>query len=328
MTKQNITAWFLEGGSVAIPKHLLAMMEPLGLSFEDLGKMVYLLYCGTDQIKKSDHYAQDAARTLHHKGLIHWYTDSETVDFSPMFDKINAFVGESPQYTTVKQEAFSESELSYAQMLKNFERKYAQSVPAKDIYAIQEVVQRYSWSYELVQELYFVYYENRKQESSFKWFCQMAYGAQVCDKASLKAFVDNLDTITFKTTEVLRRLGKRNNPSEPQKEMYLKWSGQWKFSHEMILLAVEDTTGASNPSFNYLEGILKNWLDRGILTPEALQADKQRQQSAKEQLTKEQTSFDRASFEKNSVGGVGTTRRKGTLPQYDTKKEDLDFLEW
>ena len=40
VTKQNITAWFLEGGSVSIPKHLITFMEPLGLSFEDLGKMV------------------------------------------------------------------------------------------------------------------------------------------------------------------------------------------------------------------------------------------------------------------------------------------------
>ena len=50
MSKQNITAWFFEGGTVSIPSRLLGLMEPLGLNFEDLGKMLYLLYCGTDQI--------------------------------------------------------------------------------------------------------------------------------------------------------------------------------------------------------------------------------------------------------------------------------------
>ena len=54
MTKQNITAWFFEGGSISIPARLLGLMEPLGLTFEDMGKMMYLLYCGTGQIKNSD----------------------------------------------------------------------------------------------------------------------------------------------------------------------------------------------------------------------------------------------------------------------------------
>ena len=158
VTKQNITAWFLEGGSVSIPKHLITFMEPLGLSFEDLGKMVYLLYCGTDQIKRGDHYAQEAARALHQKGLIHWFTDNETIDFSPMFDKISAYVGETPQYKKADKDDVPASKLSYAQMIKNIEKKFGHAVPAADIYNMQEVVQLYSWPYELVQELYFVYY--------------------------------------------------------------------------------------------------------------------------------------------------------------------------
>lgn len=313
VTKQNITAWFLEGGSVAIPKHLLGLMEPLGLNFEDLGKMVYLLYCGTDQVKRNDHYAQEAARTLHAKGLIHWFTDTETVDFSPMFDKISVSLGETPQYLAENRENFTSTELNYAQVLKNIEQKLGYFLTLQEKQMIQEVVQRYNWSYELVQELFMLHYKEHKSESNFRWFCQMAYGAQVQDKASLKAFADNLDTITYKTKEVLRRLGKRNNPSEPQKELYLKWSAQWKFTHEMILQAVEETTGADNPSFNYLDSILKSWMEAGIATPEDLQADKQRQQNMKDN---------------RAQGHTGGSRRKGGLPEYDTKKENLDFLEW
>jgi len=311
VTKQNITAWFLEGGSVTIPKHLLGLMEPLGLTFEDLGKMVYLLYCGTDQIKRNDRYAQDAARTLHAKGLIHWFTDTETVDFSPMFDKISMSLGETPQHLAQDRDAFSSAELNYAQVIKNIEKALGYFPNLQDKQMIQEAVQRYNWSYELVQELFILHYREHKKESNFRFFCQMAYGAQVTDIASLKSFVAGLDTITYKTKEVLRRLGKRNNPSEPQKELYLKWSAQWKFTHEMILLAVEETTGADNPSFNYLDSILKSWMDAGITTPEGLQAEKQRQRGMRE-----------------SRGQNNGNSRKGGLPEYDTKKENLDFLEW
>ena len=312
MTKQNITAWFLEGGSVTIPKHLLAMMEPLGLTFEDLGKMVYLLYCGTDQIKKNDHYAQDAARTLHSKGLIHWFTDTETIDFSPMFDKISMNLGETPQYLAEHTEDFTSSELNYAQLIKNLERELGYFLTARDKQIIQEVVQLYNWSYDLVQDMFVLHYREHRKESNFRFFCQMAYGAQVQDKASFRAFASKLDTIAYKTTEVLRKLGKRNNPSEPQKELYLKWTGKWKFTHEMILLAVESTSAADNPSFQYLDGILRNWVERGITTPEQVQLEKERQRSAKPQ---------------RNTGSVGSGRRKGTIAEYDTQIMDLDFLE-
>ena len=84
MTKQNFTAWFLENGFIGVPKNLIAFMEPLGLNFDDLGKIIYLLYCGSNQVKKNDKYAQDAAKSLVKKGLISWYPDQEKVDFSPM----------------------------------------------------------------------------------------------------------------------------------------------------------------------------------------------------------------------------------------------------
>ena len=35
-------SWFLSGGSVALPKRLLAYMQPLNLNFEELGELVYL----------------------------------------------------------------------------------------------------------------------------------------------------------------------------------------------------------------------------------------------------------------------------------------------
>ena len=43
MTKQNVTAWFFEGGSISIPNRMLGMMEQLHLSFDDIGKIIYLL---------------------------------------------------------------------------------------------------------------------------------------------------------------------------------------------------------------------------------------------------------------------------------------------
>ncbi len=276
MSKQNITAWFFEGGNISIPTRLLGLMEPLGLNFEDLGKITYLLYCGTGQVKNNDRYAVEAARTLHSKGLIHWFTDTESVDFSPMFDKISASLGEQPQYMAEDSNSYTSSELNFAQVVKKLEQTLGLFLTLRDKQNIQEAVQRYNWSYELVYEIYLKYYRDHRKAYQFGFFCQMAYGAHVQDKKSFLAFADGLNTTVYKTTEVLRKLGKKNNPSEPQKELYLKWTASWKFSHEMIMLAVDETTSADNPSFNYLDAVLKEWMEKGITTPEALAAEKQR----------------------------------------------------
>ncbi len=313
MSKQNITAWFFEGGNISIPTRLLGLMEPLGLNFEDLGKITYLLYCGTGEVKNSDRYAVEAARTLHAKGMIHWFTDTETVDFSPMFDKISASLGEQPQYLAEDTDSFNSSELNYAQLVKKLEQTLGFFLTMRDKQNIQEAVQRYNWSYDLLYEIYVKYYRDHRKAYQFGFFCQMAYGAHVQDKKSFQAFTDSLNTTVYKTTEVLRKLGKKNSPSEPQKELYLKWSATWKFSHEMILLAVDETTSADNPSFNYLDAVLKEWAEKGITTPEALAQEKQR-------LEKEKAKG------RSSSGAVKKSGSNVTQ-KFQPEGRDLSFLE-
>ena len=99
-------------------------------------------------------------------------------------------------------------------------------------------------------------------------------------------------------------------PTEPQKELYRKWAYEWKFSHEMVLLAVDETVSAQNPSFKYIDAVLKEWAEKGLTTPEALTAEKQRQEKAK-------------------VPSAGAGRKSGTAVNQKFKPEGrvLSFLE-
>ena len=56
--------------------------------------------------------------------------------------------------------------------------------------------------------------------------------------------------------EILKKLGKRNLPSEAQVNMYLKWTKEWHFTPEAIEEAVK-LTAKGDPSMGYLDGILK-----------------------------------------------------------------------
>lgn len=310
--KQNLYAWFFEGGVVGVPKRLLGLMEPLGLDFDDLGKIIYLLYAGTDEVKSDDRYAIEAARTLHGKGLVNWYTDRETIDFSPMFDKIAAALGENSQKTELtSSDEFNTNQLNYAALVKKLEREQGKFLNLKEKQEIETAVQKYNWSYDLLYEIYMFYQKNfRRHTYDFAFFCQMAYGAKVEDSGGLARFIESLETTNTKVQEVLRRLGKYNNPTEKQKEMYLKWTNLWKFSHEMILLAADENIAADNPSFTYTDTILDNWRKEQLFTPEEVKLRKENLQKKRQAMQEAKKML----------------KQKGKQDKFPSTKRDLDYL--
>lgn len=310
--KQNLYAWFFEGGVVGVPKRLLGLMEPLGLDFDDLGKIIYLLYAGTDEVKSDDRYAIEAARTLHGKGLVNWYTDRETIDFSPMFDKIAAALGENSQKTELtSSDEFNTNQLNYAALVKKLEREQGKFLSLKEKQEIETAVQKYNWSYDLLYEIYMFYQKNfRRHTYDFAFFCQMAYGAKVEDSGGLARFIESLETTNTKVQEVLRRLGKYNNPTEKQKEMYLKWTNLWKFSHEMILLAADENIAADNPSFTYTDTILDNWRKEQLFTPEEVKLRKENLQKKRQAMQEAKKML----------------KQKGKQDKFPSTKRDLDYL--
>ena len=77
------------------------------------------------------------------------------------------------------------------------------------------------------------------------------------------ATVDDADVILSRdeavwkgARQVLRRLGKRRNPSEDEQALYRTWLVDWGFAPEAILAACAETL-SGDPNFRYLNGILK-----------------------------------------------------------------------
>lgn len=62
--------------------------------------------------------------------------------------------------------------------------------------------------------------------------------------------------------KVLTRLGKRRSPSLDEIDLYLKWTGEWGFAPKAIEAACAETT-KGDPSFGYLDGILRGLYERG-----------------------------------------------------------------
>lgn len=135
--------------------------------------------------------------------------------------------------------------------------------------------------------------------------------------------IDTLDkaaeqiTILRKTNTLWRDFAKyagivNPRPTMKQAEHLRKWSGELKFSTEMILLAYEemaDHTGKIN--FNYIEKILLNWHSKGYKTPEDVEnavAEQKERKPGKESSSS--ASYDLDEFKERSLHGELKYERK------------------
>ncbi|NLB90161.1 MAG: DnaD domain protein, partial [Clostridiales bacterium] len=63
------------------------------------------------------------------------------------------------------------------------------------------------------------------------------------------------------TKKILRRLGKRRQPSKDEMDLYRKWINDWGYKHEAIEAACVETT-KGDPNMGYLDGILKGLMEQ------------------------------------------------------------------
>ena len=83
----------------------------------------------------------------------------------------------------------------------------------------------------------------------------------------------SMDEDVYNTAQaVIKRFGMRRRPTEDETECVRRWMREWKFTQEDILAACAETTKASQPSFGYLDAVLRsrgsgeNQLRDGLMT--------------------------------------------------------------
>jgi len=257
-------SWMLTGGSVSVPKRLMAFLDILDLSFEQVGQLMYLLYL-EGKVDKKDKLGLLAVTGLKTKGLILYDEKSGEVDFSPLFDQIMALSGVEEQ----KEEVSSASVLE--RLMKRIEKEKGYFLSPKEKYALSEVLAKYNWDEALIYQSFLAYQAHRKDSYQYDFFAKMLYGAGVNSLDGLKQYLKQLNFENNKVREVLKRIGKYNTPTVAQEELYHHWSKELGFSHEMIILACDKTINADNPSFGYIKKILEDWYVHEIFSKEDLE---------------------------------------------------------
>jgi len=84
----------------------------------------------------------------------------------------------------------------------------------------------------------------------------------------LESYFDRYKNIKILAKKVARKLN-RKTPLTQYEEKYIeKWTKQYKFSFEIIDIALKNTTKISNPNLEYVHKILTTWHEKGYKTRE------------------------------------------------------------
>lgn len=273
MTKAMLS-WMLTGGSVSLPKRLMAFLDILALDFEQVGQLIYLLYL-EGKVDQQDKMGLLAVQGLKEKGLILYEETTGEVDFSPLFDQIMALSG-----TTDEKKEASSSPAILERLMKRIEKEKGYFLSPRDKYALSEVLAKYKWDEALIYQSFLAYQAHRKDSYQYDFFAKMLYSAGVNTLDGLEQYLKQLNFEKNKVREVLKRIGKYNTPTVAQEELYHHWAKQLGFSHEMIILACDRTINANNPSFGYIKRILEDWYVHEIFSKEDLERYETYKQSA------------------------------------------------
>ena len=107
------------------------------------------------------------------------------------------------------------------------------------------------------------------------------------------------------------------NPTAAQQKYIVKWTSDWKFTQEMLLLAYEQTlNNAGKASFPYMDKILAAWKSEGTDTPE--KAAEREKRHREDTLAK--------AAEQQAARAKGTPRKKNADPQ-NPPSYDIDRFE-
>ena len=93
------------------------------------------------------------------------------------------------------------------------------------------------------------------------------YDSGITNVEALQEQLKKKDKKYYRYERIMQYLGYRKEiPTESQMKVIDKWFNEYSFSLEIVLKACENTNKTSNPSINYIDGILSSWYNKGIKT--------------------------------------------------------------
>ncbi|MCR4442393.1 MAG: DnaD domain protein [Peptococcaceae bacterium] len=267
MEQAAFTRWICEGGQVVLPVQLLEKTERLNLPPEHLGYLV-LAMARCQEGRGYEELARDRwIKWCLAEGWARWQGqgDEKSITFSPLWERLYAIWQESSQENDMTASR-QKRDFNFEKILKWLDAERGTlSITLREKQVIQEFNLKYGWSSDFILIfLQLAFERGNRQVHAYQPIAKRVYECGIDTVQGLINFMDEQDWVQYKAAEIKKCIGQYGGVTRPQREMYLKWQNQWKFSHELILRAAEETVRTNNPNFKYIDAILQDWYEKGV----------------------------------------------------------------
>jgi len=259
--------WLWEEGQVVLPLALIRKVQSINLSPEDLGNLTLAMARCQEGLTFEELASDKWVKWSIARGLAQWQGKGEkrSVSFAPLWRSLYSAwqdTAKNNEHYGVKQKG----EFNYGTILKWLDQERGTlSITLREKQVIQEFNLKYGWTTEFILAfLQLAFERGQNQVHAYQPVAKKAYESGIDTVDGLVTFMNDLDWIQHKVTEIKKCIGQYGGATGPQRELYLKWQNVWKFGHELILRAAEETVRTNNPSFKYIDAVLQNWHEKGV----------------------------------------------------------------
>jgi DnaD/phage-associated family protein len=139
---------------------------------------------------------------------------------------------------------------------------------------VLEWIHDYNMNPDIIEKAFFYAIEKKgkKNINYIGGIIRNWYDQGITNVEALQEHLKATDEKYYRYERVMKYLGYGNRlPSEGEMKVIDKWFEEYKFSMELVLRGCENSKKTSNPSINYIDGILSSWYHKGIKTTDEIE---------------------------------------------------------
>lgn len=184
--------------------------------------------------------------------------------------------------------------------------KYFQGVMGPTWYSdIDTWFEKYEFDEQVMINLFDYCYNKSALHRNYVQAVAEAWGLnRIKNLDDLDRYYTNQEKMMKIKKEIAKKLGRRNGLTQYEEAYIETWVNEYKYDLSVIEIALKRTTLRSNPSFEYINNVIKDWNERNLRTPaEVTQFLEDRKKLAKD--TKElQKQVKKESFEQRAYSNL------------------------
>ena len=110
-------------------------------------------------------------------------------------------------------------------------------------------------------------------------------GRGILTAEEMEGYILSQEAMHSGAGRVLARWSQRRAPTQDELALYRKWTEDWGFPEDGVLMACTRMTAASQPNFSYLDAILKGFHEKDVHTARQMQEEMDRERKARDICT-------------------------------------------